>query len=287
MPYPNEDLPTWAEDPSALVVEPPQAKRDLGWFGSEKPAPMFQNWLSRTAARFIKWLDPLVGDGFFRIEVREDFTGSAIDTGRWLAATSSGSPTLTLNSAEGQSSLIIMHPGAGAWTYLQTTQDLNAVGSAGMASSRVRMGAVVYAPGFGGAGWTANSSFEFGFYNSFASTKNMHIRAQGPTGTIQLIDKNGAVVCDSGVPFVYLGVVDNTFLIDAALIRVGGVDYWSLTVRDSTGGSVTVVSASPASSYNSGQNVYGKAFYFANAGNGASDGNFRWEFLGCFLDRDT
>lgn len=48
-------VPEWATDPGADVVEPPEAKKEIGWQQGEKPPAGFFNWLFAQLTRWIAW----------------------------------------------------------------------------------------------------------------------------------------------------------------------------------------------------------------------------------------
>lgn len=48
-------VPEWATDPGADVVEPPEAKKEIGWQQGEKPPAGFFNWLFAQLTQWIAW----------------------------------------------------------------------------------------------------------------------------------------------------------------------------------------------------------------------------------------
>lgn len=52
---PNQ-LPEWATDPGADVVEPPEGKKQQGWIQGEKPPAGFFNWFFRLVYLWLDWL---------------------------------------------------------------------------------------------------------------------------------------------------------------------------------------------------------------------------------------
>src|SRR5258706_8948778 len=112
-----ETFPTWAE--SGAVVEPTEGDKASGWFPNNKlPAP-FENWLGRDRARWLRYLDPLSGDGApgRLLTVRDDFLGDQLDRGLWVPTTSNAIVQLADDSAVGGSgSLKLDCAAAGAWS---------------------------------------------------------------------------------------------------------------------------------------------------------------------------
>lgn len=49
------NVPEWATDPGADVVEPPEGKKEIGWQQGEKPPAGFFNWLFAQLTRWIAW----------------------------------------------------------------------------------------------------------------------------------------------------------------------------------------------------------------------------------------
>lgn len=48
-------VPEWATGPGADVVEPPEAKKEIGWQQGEKPPAGYFNWLFALLTRWIAW----------------------------------------------------------------------------------------------------------------------------------------------------------------------------------------------------------------------------------------
>lgn len=62
LPKPS-NLARWMNDAnaanSAMLVEPPEGKKDVGWQVAEKPPAQFMNWWSRQVYKWVEWLNDL------------------------------------------------------------------------------------------------------------------------------------------------------------------------------------------------------------------------------------
>jgi hypothetical protein len=57
-------LPRWADTvtgDTSRVVNPPNAKKDVGWAVGERPAAQYMNWLLNNVYDWLKWLDDNIG----------------------------------------------------------------------------------------------------------------------------------------------------------------------------------------------------------------------------------
>lgn len=59
MPKPSK-FPRWATDVSAVIAEPTESKKDVGWLAPEKPPDGAFNWLFKTIYDWLAWLDTAV-----------------------------------------------------------------------------------------------------------------------------------------------------------------------------------------------------------------------------------
>lgn len=91
---PNQ-LPEWATDPGADVVEPPEGKKQQGWIQGEKPPAGFFNWFFRLVYLWLDWLSWL-GD-----EIKPRSEGGINVPGGVEAGTSSTPGVLATNGIIG------------------------------------------------------------------------------------------------------------------------------------------------------------------------------------------
>lgn len=74
-----DKFPRWADvDPVTNVVEPPDAKKNVGWVKQEKPPARFFNWLFYKIYQWIVWLSAQVGGDDLRSNNPLRWSGSQI-----------------------------------------------------------------------------------------------------------------------------------------------------------------------------------------------------------------
>jgi hypothetical protein len=85
-------LPEWATDGSADIVEPNLGKKILGWIGGERPPAQVVNWLHRTTH---EWIEFLAGPRIHHVH------GRLADNGL-LTATMNGVDGVLFSAADGE-----------------------------------------------------------------------------------------------------------------------------------------------------------------------------------------
>jgi len=55
------NFPRWATDISALITEPSEGKKDIGWIAEEPPAD-FENWRTNLVYQWLVFLNSAAGE---------------------------------------------------------------------------------------------------------------------------------------------------------------------------------------------------------------------------------